>query len=169
MYSVDKKIEYLQRIKERQREKYFSEESINKRREKAIQYQKNLKEKKYKLKKFSDKIISLHEKDTKFYEQIWQERKHYCENCGKFLGNNFRESNGNLISYRYAHIIPKAVYPYLRHYKDNILLLCLDCHTKLDTCPLSIIEKMNCYNQQHIEELKSLHKNLEKENNTIYK
>ena len=167
---MDKKLEYLERAKEKQRQKYFSPENIQKRKEKAIQYQNNTRQKRQKgLKKFSDKIISLHKKDAIFYESIWNVKKHYCENCGKFLGDTFRDLKGKIIVYRYAHIIPKSIYPYLRHYKKNIMLLCLDCHTKFDQSPKEVVEKMKCYDGKHIEELKQLHKKLEKENNEIYK
>lgn len=172
MFSIDKnkKIEYLKKIREKQREKYFSEENVIKRREKAIEYKKKLIQKEYRgLRKFSNKMLSIHEKDTIFYEKIWNERKHYCENCGKFLGNSFKDSRGYIITYRYAHIIPKSVYPYLRHYNKNIMLLCLNCHTKFDNSPKEIVEKMKCYNDEHIKNLKQLHKKLEQENNEIYK
>lgn len=166
---MDKNLKYLERAKEKQRQKYFSEENIQKRKEKAILYQKNAFQKKQGLKKFSDKMINLHKKDTKFYEEIWNIRKHYCENCGKFLGNNFLNFKGNVIIYRYAHIIPKSTYPYLRHFDKNIMLLCLDCHTKFDNSPKEIVEKMKCYDGEYIEILKSFHKKLEQENNEIYK
>ena len=166
----DKKREYLERAKERQKQKYFSSENIQKRKEKAIQYQNNARQKRQRgLKKFSEKMVALHKEDTIFYEEIWNSRKHFCENCGKFLGNNFRNKEGRIIVYRYAHIIPKSVYPYLRHYDKNIMLLCLNCHTLFDNSPKEKVEKMNCYDSEHIEALKLLHKNLEKENNELYK
>ena len=167
---MDKRLEYLERAKEKQRQKYFSPENVQKRREKAVQYQRNARQKRQGgLKKFSDKMVALHEEDAVFYEGIWNTRKHYCENCGKWLGNNFRNLKGHIITYRYAHIIPKAVYPYLRHYDKNIMLLCLECHTKFDQSPKDIVKEMKCYDGEHIENLKQLHKQLEQENNEIYK
>lgn len=166
---MDKRLEYLKKSREKQIAKYFSKESIEKRNEKRIQYQKNIREKKQKLKKFSDKMVALHEKDTIFYQKIWNKRKHYCENCGKFLGDNFRDLKGHIITYRYAHIIPKSIYPYLRHYDKNIMLLCLNCHTSFDNSPKEIVEKMKCYDKEHIETLKVLHKQLEENQNFIYK
>ena len=165
----NKKLEYFKKIKDKQREEYFSPENVKKRKEKAIQYQKNSNKKRQNLKKFSDKMIILHKEDAIFYEEIWKLRPHYCENCGKFLGNNFKNRKGQIILYRYAHIIFKSIYPYLRHYDKNIMLLCLDCHTKFDQSQREIVEKMNCYDKEHIEDLKELHKKLEQENNTIYR
>lgn len=166
---MDKKREYLERAKEKQRQKYFSQENIQKRKDKALQYQKNARQKRQGLKKFSDKMVTLHEKDAIFYQKIWESRKHNCENCGKFLGNNFRDIKNKIIVYRYAHIIPKSIYPYLRHYDKNIMLLCLHCHTQFDNSPKEIVKKMKCYDEQHIEYLKNLHKELEENNNEIYK
>lgn len=172
MFSVNKKFEYLEKSKKKQLEKYFSQENVEKRKKKAIEYQERIKarvKEKGGLKKFSNKMINLHQKDEEFYKTIWSQRKHYCENCNKFLGNNFRDLKGHIIVYRYAHIIPKSIYPYLRHYNDNIMLLCLDCHTKFDQSPKEVIKKMKCYDGEYIESLKELHKKLKQENNDIYK
>ena len=166
---MDKRLEYLKRAKEKQKQEYFSSENIQKRKEKQILYQKNAFQKRQGLKKFSNKMVALHKEDSIFYEGIWNIRAHYCENCGKFLGNNFKNFKENIISFRYAHIIPKSIYPYLRHFDKNIMLLCLDCHTKFDNSPKEIIEQMKCYDGEHIEKLKKLHKELEQENNCIYK
>ena len=166
---MDKKLKYLERAREKQRQKYFSPENTQKRKEKATLYQKKAFEKRQGLKKFSDKMVALHKEDATFYEKIWSTRAHYCENCGKFLSNDFKNSKGNIILYRYAHIIPKSIYPYLRHYDQNIMLLCLDCHSKFDNSPKEIVEQMKCHNSEYIEKLKDLHKELKQENNEIYK
>lgn len=177
----NKNFEYLKNFQERQRKNFLSEENIKKRKEKSIIYKQRLidrqkqkqNKREYKTKcglnKFSDKMKIMHEKDASFYEEIWNERPHYCENCGKYLGNTFRDKNGKIIVYRYAHIIPKSVYPYLRHYKHNILLLCLNCHTQFDNSPKEIMEKMKCYDKEQINNLKKMHKILEQEQNNIYK
>lgn len=167
----NKNLEYLKNIREKQIKKYFSKENIEKRKQKAIQYKNNIKQKQKEkggLKKFSNKMINKHEKDIMFYQKIWNKRQHYCENCGKWLGDNFKDLNGNVIIYRYAHIIPKAIYPYLRHYEDNILLLCLNCHTNFDNLPQDIVQTMNCYDEKIIQKLKELHKVLKEQNNIIY-
>ena len=61
--------------------------------------------------------------DTHFYEEIWGERFHYCEECHKELGDKWER-------YMFSHILSKGSHPSLRHDKDNINLLCLDCHQK---------------------------------------
>ena len=70
-------------------------------------------------KKAKDKI----DLDTKFYEELWSERPHYCEECDKDLGKNWER-------YMFSHILSKGSQPKLRHNKDNINILCLECHQK---------------------------------------
>lgn len=126
------------------------------------------KNKVYKIKKFSDKKIKMHEKDLIFYQEIWNERPHYCQNCNKFLGSSFYTQDNKPILYRYSHIIPKSIYPYLRHYKDNINLLCLECHTKFDNSEKEVMRNMKCYNEEKINFLKDLNKNLKDNNDNSY-
>ena len=178
---MDKRWEYLKRAQEKQREKYLSPENVEKRRERGILYKQRARSKQIEkqlyspvirraINKVSSKMKEKHEEDALFYEQIWTSRPHYCENCHKFLGDGFKDKDGKLINlFRYAHIIPKSIYPYLRHYDKNIMLLCLNCHTQFDNSPKNIVEKMNCYDGEHIEQLKELHKELEKNQNNIYK
>lgn len=59
-----------------------------------------------------------------FYE-IWQERPHICINCKAHLGNDAR-------TWHFSHIKPKGKYPELRLDKNNIQLLCYDCHYAYD-------------------------------------
>jgi hypothetical protein len=59
--------------------------------------------------------------DTKFYEEIWSERPHYCEECDKYLGEKWER-------YMFSHILSKGSQPRLRHNKDNVNLLCLEHH-----------------------------------------
>lgn len=70
-------------------------------------------------KKFDKK---LREKDHDFYNEIWDERPHVCGNCGQFLGNE-------PLTLFFDHILEKSKYPEYRHNKDNIWLLCWQCHT----------------------------------------
>ena len=57
-----------------------------------------------------------------FFLQIWNKRKkHDCENCGKWLGNE-------PLSYMFDHLLEKSKYPELKYEEDNICLLCLNCH-----------------------------------------
>jgi len=63
--------------------------------------------------------------DTKFYEEIWSERPHYCEECDKYLGDKWER-------YMFSHILSKGAHPGLRHEKLNITISCLDCHRKYE-------------------------------------
>lgn len=69
----------------------------------------------------SEKAKSKIDLDTKFYEEIWNERFHSCEECGKELGNKWER-------YMFSHILSKGSHPSLRHEKENINILCFDCH-----------------------------------------
>jgi|TARA_R110000744_G_scaffold306335_2_gene414641 5-methylcytosine-specific restriction endonuclease McrA len=59
-----------------------------------------------------------------FFE-IWNEREHVCTNCKRHLGNE------PLAQY-FSHIKPKGLYPELKFDKDNIQLLCFECHYAFD-------------------------------------
>tara|TARA_R110002020_G_scaffold440030_2_gene650607 strand:- start:51 stop:461 length:411 start_codon:yes stop_codon:yes gene_type:complete len=61
--------------------------------------------------------------DTNFYKEIWGERFHYCEECHKDLGDKWER-------YMFSHILSKGSNPAFRHDKDNINILCLECHQK---------------------------------------
>lgn len=63
------------------------------------------------------------EKDL--FLEIWKERKHICVNCKTYLGEE------PLVHY-FSHIKGKGAYPELRLDKDNIQLLCRDCHYAFD-------------------------------------
>lgn len=65
--------------------------------------------------------------EREMFLEIWQERPHYCtnKNCNKWLGNEPR-------TFFFSHIKPKSVYPQLRLNKNNIQLLCFDCHQIFD-------------------------------------
>jgi hypothetical protein len=61
--------------------------------------------------------------DTRFYDEVWSERPHYCDECEKYLGNKWER-------YMFSHILSKGSQPKLRHVKANINILCFDCHHK---------------------------------------
>lgn len=152
-----------------ERQKKQREKQYQKRKEK-IEYYKEHPEEKPKLKKFSKKMQEMHLKDKEFYRKIWVSRPHYCKNCGIYLGKDFEDQQGYVLNiYRYAHIIPKSTFPYLRHYEGNIILLCFNCHSKFDNSPKEIYTKMKCYNEKKIQNLKSLHKKLQDSNDEKYK
>lgn len=56
-----------------------------------------------------------------FFLEIWNNRPHRCENCREWLGNE-------PLSYMFDHLLEKSKYPDLRFEKDNIMLVCLECH-----------------------------------------
>lgn len=155
----DKKIEQYKKRLERYRIK-----QLDKNKNMTIEEKKSKS-----LNKFSNKMKILHEKDEKFYEEIWNTRPHFCENCGKYLGKDFRKNNRIISLFRYAHILPKSIYPYLRHYSDNLMLLCLNCHTEFDNSSKEIKEKMKIFNLKKIENLKELHHFLKNNMDKKYK
>lgn len=69
--------------------------------------------------KYKPKKTGLRE----FFEEIWNERPHYCENenCRKFLGKNPQPIN-------FSHRRSKGASPELKFDKNNIDLLCPECH-----------------------------------------
>lgn len=169
--AFEKRLEYQKNAKERAIKKY--KEKIQKEKELGIN---SIKNKKY-LTKFSEKMKIMHERDKEFYRICWNNKPHYCKNCGKYLGDKFEEVTINkegekeykiINLFRYAHIIPKSIYPYLRHYINNIFLLCLDCHTLFDNGTKEERKKMKIYNEDLFDLLKQLHKKLKKDNNNIF-
>ena len=62
-------------------------------------------------------------KRNNFFSLIWKKRSHYCENCGRWLGNE-------PLSYFFDHILEKNKYPSLTFVEENIMLLCMECHEK---------------------------------------
>lgn len=78
--------------------------------------------------KKSYKPISRVRKPTgekEVFKEIWEERPQYCTNCTKFLGQEAR-------AFYFAHILPKGKFPKLRLEKENIMLLCMQCHNAYD-------------------------------------
>lgn len=72
-----------------------------------------------------DKNKAHIQKRNNFFLSIWSERKHFCENCDKFLGHEPK-------TYHFDHILEKGKekYSHLEFEKDNIMLLCFSCHEK---------------------------------------
>ena len=79
------------------------------------------------------KIKSTGELDM--FKEIWNERPHYCEECGVFLGNTIN------VSY-FSHRKSKGANPELRLNKNNIDLLCTNHHHQWDFGDRT---KMNIY------------------------
>lgn len=63
------------------------------------------------------------EKDYEFYMSIWNERPHYCEACGVWLGNEMKPLFMD-------HLLEKNenAYPHLRYEKENIFVVCGEHH-----------------------------------------
>ena len=57
-----------------------------------------------------------------FYD-IWAKRRHYCESCGLWLGNE-------PLSIFFDHLLEKSKYEQFALMEENIFLCCSDCHTK---------------------------------------
>jgi len=91
--------------------------------EARIRKQKEKQHKYIKKKKKPVRTKKTGEKDL--FWSIWQEREHFCENCGAFLGHEAK-------TYYFSHIKPKSTHPELRLKKSNVELLCWDCHTSWD-------------------------------------
>lgn len=84
------------------------------------------------IKKMSDKhrdnlkeMAKTWSEDKLLYNSIWKYKPHVCESCGRNLGAEPRTFN-------FHHILPKRNYPQYRHSEWNIMLLCLDCHSKAE-------------------------------------
>jgi len=66
-----------------------------------------------------------YKKETDIFMDIWSERIHFCEECGRYLGSDPKR-------FYFSHILSKGSHPNLRLSKDNIILLCFDCHRRWD-------------------------------------
>lgn len=66
--------------------------------------------------------------------KIWQNRPHYCTNCGKYLGEE-------PCSWMFSHREAKGANENLRLCAENIDLLCFDCHFARDMQGEEIFKK----------------------------
>ncbi len=63
--------------------------------------------------------------DDAWYKYQWKTRRHFCEECGKFLGDK--------LSHMFvSHIISKGSHPALRTHVDNCNILCADHHQQYE-------------------------------------
>ncbi len=73
------------------------------------------------------------DEDEEFYLECFKLSNHICEECGIQLPTEFRDDKGRVIArWRYSHILPKSIYPELRHDTSNINHLCLIHHIQWD-------------------------------------
>lgn len=63
--------------------------------------------------------------EAALFKEIWEEREHICINCKVYLGEE-------PIVHYFSHRLGKKAHPELRLDKDNIDLLCRDCHYARD-------------------------------------
>lgn len=71
---------------------------------------------------------SLEEKSNdlvSIFEEIWNERTHYCYHCGIYLGSEIKPIF-------FSHILSRGAHPKLRCDKENIVLACDRCHRIYD-------------------------------------
>lgn len=87
-----------------------------------------------KSKVIKSRMIERLRRDEVFYKECFDNTiYHVCEECGKPLNTEFRDSEEKVIArFRYSHIIPKSTAPHLRHIEKNINHLCLEHHTQWD-------------------------------------
>jgi hypothetical protein len=64
--------------------------------------------------------------DKEFYKQLWAIRPHKCVNCGCNIGKQFKLWN-------WHHLLNKVDYWQFRHNPRNVILVCLECHSKAET------------------------------------
>lgn len=81
-----------------------------------------------------------------FARNVWDERPHICEECGRYLGDEF---DGMQIS----HILPGSVCKAAYHDPENVNILCRPCHREWENGSRS---KMKIYeaNQEKIANLR---------------
>jgi hypothetical protein len=75
----------------------------------------------YRIPKKSEKQKKVTAEDIAFFKEIWDERPHYSEVSGEFLGHEF---NVCFMS----HILTKGSYPRFRYHKRNIILMSFEEH-----------------------------------------
>lgn len=62
-------------------------------------------------------------KQFQMFFNIWSKRRHYCESCGLWLGNE-------PLSIFFDHLLEKSKYPEFALIENNIYLCCGECHTR---------------------------------------
>lgn len=66
------------------------------------------------------------ERDAEFYKEIFAASPHKCQNCDCKLPRT--PSN-----FMFHHLLEKRNYPQYRYVPENIMILCLTCHSKAET------------------------------------
>ena len=106
-------IREIQKLKEMANEpkpkKQYSIPKISKKRQKKLEEQKDL--------------LKL---DEEFYKMVWAASKPECQNCNCKLPKT-------PYNWMFHHLLEKRNYPQYRHTPENIMILCLECHSKAET------------------------------------
>lgn len=77
------------------------------------------------------RTISKIKEDEVFYEKVFNQRPHKCEECGYQLNEVFRDEEGKVINrWQYSHVVPKSIAPELRHEVNAMNRLCFDHHSQ---------------------------------------
>jgi hypothetical protein len=99
------------------------------------------------IKPISKKGNSQVKEDEKTYEEVWESKLvKCCENCGVYLGEEFRNFEGKVRDKRmFSHILSKGAYPEMRNDIRNFNLLCPSCHDKWEFLSLEKRKKMAIY------------------------
>ena len=80
--------------------------------------------------------------ELEFFKKIWAEKKVWnCQNCNKILP---KELHPIFMS----HIIPKSKEPKPRLERENIKVICGDCHNTWEFGTLDKIRKFNLTDEQ---------------------
>lgn len=64
--------------------------------------------------------------DEVFYKEVWAASPHRCQNCDCKLPKS-------PYNWMFHHLLEKRNYPQFRHIPENIMILCLGCHSKAET------------------------------------
>lgn len=68
----------------------------------------------------------LLKQDEEFYKEVWAASDNRCQNCDCKLPRT--PSN-----FMFHHVLLKSKRPDLRHVPENIMILCLSCHSQAHT------------------------------------
>lgn len=79
----------------------------------------------YRIPKKSEKQKKTTAEDIAFFKEIWDERPHYSEVSGEFLGHDFNVCF-------FSHTLTKGSYPRFRHLKRNIVLMSFAEHQEFE-------------------------------------
>lgn len=79
-----------------------------------------------KRKKQIQKDKATFERDKEFYKEVYTASPHKCQNC-------FRNLPRHPQTFMFHHLLEKRNYPQFRYVPENIMILCLECHSKAET------------------------------------